>query len=128
MNEISSQTLLYAKYLQGTAVKIQSARGGVLSTLLTRREYDVPDSGPVLESEVHGPSETLRKVFILHSSGSTNLPRPIHFTHKRLLAACAPALGYEAFLTVPLSHTHGLCIFSQTLYRRAALYCFNSNM
>ena len=128
MDKTSSQNLLYAEHLQDTAVKIQSARGGILATLLTRREYDIPDGNPTFEREVHGPSEALRKVFILHSSGSTSLPRPIHFTNKRLLAACAPALAYKAFLTVPLFHTHGLCVFFQTLYKRVPLYCFNSNM
>ena len=129
ISETSSQTLLYAKHLQGKAVKIQSAREGLVANLLfTRHEYDVSNSGSIFRREVHGPSETLRKVFILHSSGSTSLPRPIHFTHKRLLAACAPALGFKAFLTVPLFHTHGLCVFFQTLYKQVAVYCYNSNM
>ena len=129
MNETESRTLFYTSDLQDIAEKIQSAMGGRLMAVLTRQDYDhVIDSRFFFTNDIREPSGSARKVFILHSSGSTQMPRPMHFTHKRLLAACAPALGYKAFLTVPLFHTHGLCVFFQTLYSRATVYLFNGNI
>ena len=128
MNDTVSQTLFYASSLQSTAEKVKLIRGAQLRIILSRQDYNAVDSTSFLPVVPSKPSDSLRKAFILHSSGSTNLPRPIHFTHGRLMAACAPALGYRAFLTVPFFHTHGLAVFFQTLYKRATLLLFDGNM
>ena len=128
MSDTSSLSLLYASNVEKRAKEIQSAQGAKLMAILRREDYDARDHRSTFRHKAREPDDTFRKVFILHSSGSTKLPRPIHFTHERLIAACAPALGLKAFLTMPFFHTHGLCVFFQTLYTRATVYLFNSNI
>ncbi|CAM1507739.1 Fc.00g045870.m01.CDS01 [Cosmosporella sp. VM-42] len=51
--------------------------------------------------------------FVVHSSGSTGLPKPIFQTHRACLSNYALGTGMRAFITLPLFHNHGLC----TLFR-----------
>ncbi|KKY24427.1 putative l-aminoadipate-semialdehyde dehydrogenase [Diplodia seriata] len=46
--------------------------------------------------------------FIVHSSGSTGLPKPIFQTHRACLSNYALGSGMRAFVTLPLFHNHGL--------------------
>ena len=66
--------------------------------------------------------ESSRTAFILHSSGTTSLPRPITFSHQRMLNACIPVSGLKALLLSPVYHTHGLCVFYQRLFKGVSLH------
>lgn len=65
---------------------------------------------------------------MMHSSGSTGLPRPIHYTHKRLLATMLTAQSLIAFQSVPLFHAHGFISFIQAIYTRKCIYLFNGHV
>ncbi|MCJ1287039.1 hypothetical protein MMC26_006386 [Xylographa opegraphella] len=128
LEETQSQWLLYSSHLSTIADQVRHTWLGNHLPIPSRHKYDILDIGPRIQRDVHGPSETLRKAIVLHSSGSTKQPRPIYFTHARLLAICLPAMEYKAFISVPLFHTHGFSIMLQTLYKHQPLYIFNQNM
>lgn len=66
--------------------------------------------------------------FIVHSSGSTGLPKPIYQTHRQCLSNYATGSGMRAFVTLPLFHNHGLATMFRGMVtgKRTALY--NANL
>ncbi|CAK7236690.1 putative NRPS-like protein biosynthetic cluster [Sporothrix eucalyptigena] len=65
-----------------------------------------------------------RIAFIIHSSGSTGLPKPIFQTHAACLANYESGIPYRAFITLPLFHNHGISTLFRALCagKVAALY------
>ena len=52
--------------------------------------------------------ETTKVAWIIHSSGSTGLPKPILQTHQAALLNYATNMNMAGFITLPLFHAHGL--------------------
>ncbi|EFW99074.1 nonribosomal peptide synthetase-like protein [Grosmannia clavigera kw1407] len=74
------------------------------------------------EIAISNPSR--RIAFIIHSSGSTGLPKPISQTHGACLANYAGGIPFRAFITLPLYHNHGISTLFRALCagKKAALY------
>ncbi|PYH76299.1 NRPS-like enzyme [Aspergillus uvarum CBS 121591] len=66
--------------------------------------------------------------FIIHSSGSTGLPKPIFQTHGACIANYSTSKGYRALLTLPLYHNHGLSTFFRSLFKRKPVAIYNANL
>lgn len=97
--------------------------------LFSREEYDVhDDSIEQVTRDVDPLVEQDRQYIILHSSGSTGLPKPIPYTNKRLLIICLPSPALIAFQSLPFSHAHGLATYSQGIWSRKTVYLFNANV
>lgn len=85
------------------------------------KSFSIPDqsvygrtpSSPRYQREVELIDEENCISFVVHSSGSTGLPKPIFQTHRACLSNYAQGSGMRAFVTLPLFHNHGLC----TLFR-----------
>jgi acyl-coenzyme A synthetase/AMP-(fatty) acid ligase len=122
--------LLHAPQFLDLATKTSQEIPLSLIPILTRSQYDHPDdtSPPFERTGVDGEKETLKKLIMMHSSGSTGLPRPIDYTHKRLLATLLTAQNLIAFQSVPLFHAHGFISFIQAIYKRKTIYLFNGNV
>jgi acyl-CoA synthetase (AMP-forming)/AMP-acid ligase II len=62
--------------------------------------------------------------FIVHSSGSTGLPKPIHQTHRACLSNYALGSGMKAFVTLPLFHNSGIATTFRGIVagKRTAIY------
>lgn len=122
--------LFHAPQLLLTATKVAEELPLKLLLIPTRSQYDIPNDTSSLFSRagVDGEKEAFRKLILMHSSGSTGLPRPIHYTHKRILATMLTALNFTAFQSVPLFHAHGLISFIQAIYKRKVIYMFNGNV
>lgn len=69
-----------------------------------------------------------RLYIMLHSSGSTGLPKSIDYTHRRLLSATLVAQRATCFQTVPMSHAHGLLTIVQAVYARRPLFLMNGRV
>jgi acyl-CoA synthetase (AMP-forming)/AMP-acid ligase II len=83
-------------------------------TLVEQSFYlNQPTSGPRYEREVELINEEDCIAFIIHSSGSTGLPKPISQKHRACLSNYSSGGGMRAFVTLPLFHNHGL----STLFR-----------
>ena len=75
-----------------------------------------------------GASEATQIAFIIHSSGSTGLPKPIFQSHRACLSNYSKSFGYRAFLTLPLYHNHGLSSFFRAVYSGKEISLFNANL
>ena len=72
--------------------------------MMPRREYDVVGGGsPMFLREVDLEKEKKRFAAIVHSSGSTGLPKPIYCMHTRFITPYAIGPGDRELFTVPLS-------------------------
>lgn len=75
-----------------------------------------------LDRETHNGS------FIIHSSGSTGLPKPIAQTHKASLYAYSQYFGLVGHITLPLYHNHGICCLFRAIYSRRKIYIYNASL
>jgi acyl-coenzyme A synthetase/AMP-(fatty) acid ligase len=97
--------------------------------ILSRSIYDNPnDASPIFSRNVDPILEDNRRYIMLHSSGSTGLPKPIDYTNSRLLVTCLTSPSLVAFQSLPFSHAHGLVTYSQAIWTRKTIYLFNSHV
>ncbi|KAI0004734.1 acetyl-CoA synthetase-like protein [Xylariaceae sp. FL0662B] len=63
---------------------------------------------------------------IMHSSGSTGLPKPVFLTHKNVLTHPVQGAGMHNFGTLPLYHMYGLSTTLQAMYMRKTASLFSA--
>lgn len=74
------------------------------------------------------PNASQRIAFIVHSSGSTGLPKPIFQTHRACVSNYSGGIPYRAFLTLPLFHNHGISTLMRALCAGRQIALYNSNL
>lgn len=106
-----------------------------LESTISLTSYKIPDhaaySASTLSSSLQltDNSHLSQKwAFIIHSSGSTGLPKPIFQTHGACIANYSTSKGYRALLTLPLYHNHGLSTFFRSLFKRKPVAIYNANL
>ena len=91
-----------------------------------------PETLPL--SSVLGPAfldlarETHNVSFIIHSSGSTGLPKPILQTHQASLYSYSQNFGLVGHITLPLYHNHGISCFFRAIYSKRKIYIYNARL
>lgn len=96
--------------------------------IVERSEYDLPTpSGP--RFPYTRPANASQQIsFIVHSSGSTGLPKPIYQTHSACLANYSSGIPYRAFLMLPLFHNHGISVTFRGLIAGNKISMYNANL
>ena len=102
MQETHCECLIYQESPQLLAVVKEAMSLMSLQTLpiLSRHLYDV--EGPRFERDINIVEERKRTAIIVHSSGSTGLPKPIEIVHARFTTEYPIGPGDRDFLTLPL--------------------------
>ncbi|GKT93887.1 NRPS-like enzyme [Colletotrichum tofieldiae] len=96
--------------------------------ILDKTEYDLPTpSGDRFPVFTH-PNAGQRISFIVHSSGSTGLPKPIFQTHAACISNYSSGIPYRAFLTLPLFHNHGISTLFRAIYAGNRIAIYNANL
>ncbi|TDZ38731.1 Non-canonical non-ribosomal peptide synthetase FUB8 [Colletotrichum spinosum] len=72
--------------------------------------------------------ETNNLIYIIHSSGSTGLPKPIYQTQKSAIANYASSMNMRAFITLPLYHNHGICNLYRAIYCGKPIHLYNADL
>ncbi|KAF2704788.1 male sterility protein [Pleomassaria siparia CBS 279.74] len=72
--------------------------------------------------------ESLNRVYIVHSSGSTGLPKPIYQPHRNAIANYSVSMNMEAFITLPLYHNHGICNLFRAIYSGKSIHLYNADL
>jgi len=126
----NSSRLLYAPQFHHLAIGAEQELPLEIFPILKRSDYDCPDdtTPEFVREGVDGSKETFRKCVIMHSSGSTGLPRPIDYTHKRLLVTLLTSQDLIAFQSMPIFHAAGFISFIQGIYKRKTIHMFNGNI
>lgn len=72
--------------------------------------------------------ESKHIAWIIHSSGSTGLPKPIYHTHVAALKNYAGSMNMSGFITLPLYHNHGISVLFRTIFSCKTLYLYNAEL
>jgi acyl-coenzyme A synthetase/AMP-(fatty) acid ligase len=120
---ISSES--HSKVVSAIQAEIELVRYPLLGQL----EYNIQvPLFPRFVRNSGGPSAAHKIAFIIHSSGSTGLPKPIFQSNGACLSNYSSSFGYRAFLTLPLYHNHGLSSFFRAIYSGKEISMFNANL
>ncbi|KAL8377138.1 hypothetical protein RB595_008015 [Gaeumannomyces hyphopodioides] len=86
--------------------------------------YGLPPATPRFEKQIEFEDQSSVCAFIVHSSGSTGLPKPIFQTHRACLSNYQIGSGMRAFVTLPLFHNSGISTTFRGIVagKRTALY------
>ncbi|PLB48180.1 NRPS-like enzyme [Aspergillus steynii IBT 23096] len=119
--------IIYSPATQAAAKRIQEAEA--INTFLIPEFSVYSQCTTKPDLQVTGTPEMGRKwAFIIHSSGSTGLPKPIFQTHKACIANYASSRGFRALLTLPLYHNHGLSTFFRAMFKAKPIAIYNANL
>ncbi|TVY93810.1 Adenylate-forming reductase [Lachnellula willkommii] len=107
---------------------IQEVRECHSFSIPDKSSYDIP--GSVNHFSVPATTSTAsdKIAFVIHSSGSTGLPKPIFQTQKACLSNYATGSGYRAFLTLPLYHNHGISTFFRAICKGKPISLYNASL
>ena len=81
-----------------------------------------------LEKELNLDQESSKVAWIIHSSGSTGLPKPIYQTHQAALRNYENSLAMRGFVTLPLFHAFGLSNVFRGITAVKKIYIYNASL
>lgn len=114
-----------------TGVKAQVPGLSVLE-VLSRPEYERVSSDEEPLSGAHQQldlSQESNKIsWIIHSSGSTGLPKPIYQTHGAALRNYENNMDMQGFITLPLFHAHGLSSVLRGFTSHKKIFMYNASI
>ncbi|KAL8377355.1 hypothetical protein RB595_008167 [Gaeumannomyces hyphopodioides] len=96
----------------------------------TCAEYGVAaaaaDGEPRFERSFDRDAERTRPAIIMHSSGSTGLPKPVSLSHRAVLTHPLQSPGVHNFGALPWFHLYGLSTALQAMYRGRTAYLYSA--
>ena len=98
--------------------------------LISREDFDKPASKEP-QFQRQNMNRLLEKEWtlgILHSSGSTGLPKPIYLSHRRLLMKIPAPKGQTEFNTFPFFHGYGNWVVVHGFMDRKTVIMYNPNL
>ena len=98
--------------------------------LISRDDFDKPalKEPPFQRQNVDRKAEKEWILGILHSSGSTGLPKPIYLSHRRLMMKIPRSRGQTEFNTFPFFHGFGNWVVILGMMNRKTIYMYNPNL
>lgn len=98
--------------------------------LISREDFDKPASKePQFQRQnVDRKAEKEWPLGILHSSGSTGLPKPIYLPHRRLMMKIPAPKGQTEFTTFPFFHGYGSWVVVHGMMDRKTVYMYNPSL
>ncbi|KAF2144784.1 uncharacterized protein K452DRAFT_147401 [Aplosporella prunicola CBS 121167] len=99
--------------------------------ITTRESYEYPLGEPIdtRMNPTFDPEQEAKNVcWIIHSSGSTGLPKPIFLTQKAVLKNYSTNMNMRGFITLPLFHAHGISSLFRTVYCKKQIHLYNAEL
>jgi acyl-coenzyme A synthetase/AMP-(fatty) acid ligase len=120
------------RHITTTLAEVSVARSDLtLKPMLPRSAFDDPSATPQPPFErpiADLEAEHTRVTLMMHSSGSTGLPKPLLLSHRSLLNTLVSGTGLKAFNALPWYHLHGLITSVQAMWMRRTAHLFNPNL
>lgn len=96
-----------------------------------RQEFDKPDKptpAPFVRPVADREAEHVQVSMIMHSSGSTGLPKPLFLSHRSIITTLPTGTGLRAFNTLPWYHIHGLFTSLMAMWMRRPTHLFSARL
>ena len=127
---LTSELLVYGASCGGAVREIANAREIPIVPIRTRKDYDGSAEGldqPFVRGVINGPAETLKPIVYTHSSGATGLPKPIKYTHKRVLAEVNNRRNATTFTSGYLYSADVSSLLWSAIWERKCLYLYDDD-
>ena len=119
----------HSQHIESTVRKVNQGLPIRTSRVPTRSAYDRPPSGdPSFFREYDREEENGRIALIVHSSGSTGLPKPVMLTHRALLTHPTQGSGLHNFNALPWYHLYGISTSLQAMWMRKTAHLYNASL
>lgn len=94
------------------------------------RDERVPVEETAFDQGLDHALESENASWIIHSSGSTGLPKPVSISHKSSLnsAKSTSEGSMTSIITVPLYHSYGVLVVTASLFYGKKVILFNANV
>ena len=124
MESTQCRTLFYSPGQESVVSELSSTQNVSSIELPSAHGLDAlaADDPTLPRWELNANSAGRRTAFILHSSGSTGLPKPIFQTHSALISGMGVGYGGRALNTCPLFHLHGLSMMHRTMFKHGTTF------
>lgn len=129
LEETECSLLVYSSQVESVVDEIKKRRPLNSLHIIPRSEYE-RDLTPSSMFSTRPVDVALGKktAYIMHSSGSTGLPKCIYVSHTSCLSNFTNGHPLKALLTVPLYHMYGHASLFRAIYRRKACYMYNASL
>ncbi|KAJ0103870.1 hypothetical protein J7T55_001240 [Diaporthe amygdali] len=97
----------------------------------TRSNFEFPIDAvgdTQLDAALDPSIEINQIVYIIHSSGSTGLPKAIYQKQHAALSNFSGNMNMKAFITLPLYHNHGICNLYRAIWSKKAIHLYNADL
>ncbi|KAK2788903.1 putative NRPS-like protein biosynthetic cluster [Onygenales sp. PD_10] len=81
-----------------------------------------------LDQDLNPDIETNNACWIIHSSGSTGPPKPVSQTHSAILRNSSDNFNMDAFITLPLFHSHGISSVFRGIASKKEVYLYSASL
>jgi acyl-CoA synthetase (AMP-forming)/AMP-acid ligase II len=128
LSTTQATALVYNEAFETTASALMSRKPG-LQIMQICDTTSLPTTSKNLKSARLDSSREAQNIsFIIHSSGSTGLPKPIFQTHKASLYAYSQHFNRVGHITLPLYHNHGICCLFRAIWAGKKIYIYNAKL
>lgn len=132
METTQSRYLFSHESFNDTAEDLRARLPGLRVGMIPHQDsYDYPISETVdtnLVPHLDREMEAKNIAFIIHSSGSTSLPKPIFQTHGAAIKNYAGNMNMNGFITLPLYHNHGLSCLFRAIHSCKTIHLYNAEL
>ena len=119
-----------AQQISDTIAAVSEERSLQKIVLPTRAQYERVRTSTELPfvRQFDREAENDEIAVILHSSGSTGLPKSVSLSHRNILTHPVQGAGMNTFGALPLHHIYGLSTLLQAMYMRKIANLFSATL
>ncbi|KAL1970082.1 hypothetical protein VTN77DRAFT_6487 [Rasamsonia byssochlamydoides] len=132
LEKTASKHIVIHESFRDTASDLQKRIDGLeVDEIPTQDVYDYPiedDVGTVIAPNLDPFEEANHIAWIIHSSGSTGLPKPIFQTHRAAIKNYATNMNMRGFITLPLYHNHGISCLFRSIHSCKSIHLYNASL
>ena len=129
VKQTDSSAIIYAEKLTSHVNEILEQRPIKAMTIPKRVDFDsFLITNPRITALTHGSLAAEGAAFIMHSSGSTGVPKPIFQSHMACLENYSHGYNLRGLLTMPLHYAAGHACLLRAIYTQSPIYLLDSDL
>ncbi|KAJ4286681.1 hypothetical protein N0V90_012933 [Kalmusia sp. IMI 367209] len=126
LQQAECNTILTTSLFHDVLAEVKIQQDVKVLEMLKHEEYYGVEA-PVFHRSYDPLKEHPKRAVIIHSSGSTGLPKPIYLTHRSCIGAFATNMDRRALMTQPLFHSFGFYETFRSIYSGKPMFYVNYN-